>query len=229
MKTEVIMKRELFGCDIKQKHKSTFFSSTDLIKAGNKWRNANGMKSFEFNQYKNKDATKEFIKELEEKFGTVIISGRGRGKDTWVHPYIFLDIALCINPKLKVEVYDWLFDSLLKYRDMSGDSYKIMCGALYNNTTCKTSFAKDMTKAAEYIKTECGVKNWENANEHQLMLRDKIHEYVSIFCDMFHHNNSQAIRLAVVKAKEYMNQFKINQNESTDNQTAVGIVDSSRD
>lgn len=32
METEVIMTRRLFGCEIKQKSKSEFFSSTDLVK-----------------------------------------------------------------------------------------------------------------------------------------------------------------------------------------------------
>ena len=51
MKTEVIMQRELFGHTIQQKSKSEFFSVTDLVKAGNKWRMANNIKPFNFNQW----------------------------------------------------------------------------------------------------------------------------------------------------------------------------------
>lgn len=208
MKTEVIMVRQLFGCDIKQKSKSEFFSSTDLIKAGNKWRILNDLPPFNFNQWKNNDSTKEFIKEIEDKFGSAIISGKGRGNNTWVHPYLFLDIALAIDPKLKIEVYQWLFDSLLKFRNDSGDSYKKMCGALYNNTTCKTSFSKYISGVADTIRIECGVKDWQNADEWQLKLRDKIHEYISLFCDMFHNNNDEAVRVGIIKGKEFIEKEK---------------------
>ena len=46
MKTEVIMKRELFGSEISQQSKSGFFSATDLVKVGNKWRYENGLSTF---------------------------------------------------------------------------------------------------------------------------------------------------------------------------------------
>lgn len=203
MNTEVIMIRKLFGCEIKQKSKSEFFSSTDLVKAGNRWRAANGMPTFNFHQWRNGNQTKEFIKEIEDKFGTAIISGRGRGVNTWVHPYLFLDIALAIDPKLKIEVYEWIFDSLLKYRNESGDSYKKMCGALYNNTTAKSSFSKDISKIADLIRVECGVKDWQTASEEQLKLRDKMHEYISLFCDMFYNRNDEAVRVGILKAKEF--------------------------
>jgi hypothetical protein len=35
---------------------------------------------------------------------------------------------------LKIEVYSWLFDKLIKYRNNSGDSYKKMAGALFENS-----------------------------------------------------------------------------------------------
>ena len=37
MNTEVIMKREIFGCEIRQKSKNSFFCASDLVNAGNKW------------------------------------------------------------------------------------------------------------------------------------------------------------------------------------------------
>lgn len=208
MKTEVIMKRNLFGCDIKQKSKSGLFSATDLIKAGNKWRAINNMPLFDFHSWRNKVSTKEFLDEVKEKFGVSIISGMGRGNDSWVHPYVFIDIALAIDPKLKVEVYGWLFDSLLMFRNDSGDSYKKMCGALFENTRVKSSFSQEIIRIADTIREECGVKDWQKATEDQLKLRDKIHEYVSLFCDMFHNNNEEAVRLGILKAKEFMDKEK---------------------
>lgn len=207
MKTEVVMKRELFGMPISQKSKSEFFSATDLAKAGSKWRLANGYDSiFNLSAYLSNKTTKEFIEELENKTGEKsIIKGRGRGVHTWVHPYLFIDIALAISPKLKIEAYEWLFDKLIKYRNDSGDSYKKMCGSLYNRTSKKTEFHKIMPKVADYIKVQCGVKDWETATEKQLKLRDRIHENVSLLCDVIQDAN-KALELGIKKALEVQNE-----------------------
>lgn len=205
MKTEVIMKRELFGMEISQKSKSEFFSATDLVRAGTKWRRANNMADFNMSAYLNQKSTKEFIKELETKTSLkVLIRGRGKGNHTWVHPYLFIDIALSISPKLKIDTYEWIFDNLIRYRNESGDSYKKMCGALFLRATDKKNFYKNVSKVADYIKMECDVKDWNTATEKQLRLRDRIHENVSLLCDVLQDAN-QALAVGIKKAKEVQN------------------------
>lgn len=197
MKTEVIMKRVLFGKEISQKSQTEFFSATDLVRAGNTWRIVNGLQAFEMNDWFNLKSTKEFIKSLEEKYGTVKISGRGRGVHTWVHPFLFIDMALAISPELKIEVYSWLYDHLLKYRNESGDSYKKMSGALYLKHTNKTTFPKYIKEVADRIKIACGVKDWQEAGEAQLKKRDKIHESISLLCDVL--PVEEAVRIGIEK------------------------------
>lgn len=205
MKTEVIMKRKLFDGEISQKHKSTYLSATDLLKVGNKWRVANKMQIVKFQDWKKTKQTKEFIATLEAELNEkVIITARGRGKHTWVHPYIFIDLALSINPKFKIEVYSWLYDELLKYRNYSGDSYKKMAGALYNNSTNKSTFHRGMTITANMVKNACNVKDWQQATEEQLKLRDKIHENIALLCDVLR-NNNDAIRIGINEALKYYN------------------------
>ena len=51
MKTEVEMKRILFGHEISQKSKSELLSATDLVKAGNAWRVSNGFPEFNFGKH----------------------------------------------------------------------------------------------------------------------------------------------------------------------------------
>ena len=185
METEVVMKRELFGCQISQKSKSEFYSATDLSKAGNEWRRKQGLTDFNLSQYLKNKSTTEFLNELEIKYKTKCkIIGRGAGANTWVHPLLFIDIALAINPKLKIEVYEWLFDHLIKYRNESGDSYKEMCGALYDLHTNKKEFAGFIVMVADYIRTSTGVTNWQEANESQLEIRDKIHVAIKLFCNV---------------------------------------------
>ena len=101
MKTEVVMKRKLFGQEISQKSKSEFFSATDLVRAGNKRRIEHELPPFDLSQWL--QTKKEFINALKDQYGKVLISGCGH--HTWVHPLLFIDIALAINPQLKIEVY----------------------------------------------------------------------------------------------------------------------------
>lgn len=200
MKTEVIMKRELFGEQISQKSKSEFFSATDLVRAGNKWRRVNNLSDFNLSQFLSLQSTKEFITSLKDKYKEeIFIKGRGRTSNTWVHPLLFIDIALAINPKLKIEVYEWLFDQLIKYRNDSGNSYKKMCGALYNKYSNKSNFHKYISELAEKIKLICHVKDWESATEQQLKKRDKIHENIYLLCDVLH-SYDEAIRIALIKS-----------------------------
>lgn len=211
MKTEVIMKRETLGEIIAQKSKSGFFSATDLMMVGNKFRIMNNLPPTSLNVYFNSSSTKEFIKQLEEKYGKVKVNGGGRkpiGEEkstdkttTWVHPLLFIDIALWLDPKMKVEVYEWLLDNLLRFRNDSGDSYKKMCGSLYIYAKNKHLFNKNIQAVANLIKIECGVKDWNEASEKQLKLRDLMHEFISFACDIVKDSNV-AIEIGIQKAKQ---------------------------
>ena len=201
MKTEVTMKRELLGDIISQKSKSGFFSATELFRVGNKWRVMNDLEPVFSKNYFDTSSTKTFMKTLEAKYGKVKTLGKGKkGGTIWVHPLLFLDIALWINPHLKMEVYEWLLDNLLQFRNESGDSYKKMCGALYVVAKNKAKFNHNIQLVARRIKLECEVKDWNNATEEQLKLRDKMHDYISFACDMLK-NANDAIEVGIAKAK----------------------------
>ncbi len=200
MKTAVIMKRKLLNGEISQNSKNEMMSATDLLTIGNKWRALNDMTPFDMNAWFNNKSTKEFIAELESRFGKGEIkkSGRGRGHHTWLHPLLFIDMALAISPTLKVEVYQWIMDELVKSRNDSGNSYKAMCGALYVRTRSKTAFPSYIGKVALKIKKKCNVTDWETATEEQLKLRDKLHSDIALLADVLN-NNDEAVRLALEK------------------------------
>ncbi|MCK9577361.1 MAG: KilA-N domain-containing protein [Clostridia bacterium] len=201
MITEVVMERELFGGVIRQKSKSEMFSATDLVLAGNKWRVSKGLPFFNLAAYFQNKGTKEFMKELENEYGVVKINSRGKGGNTWVHPFLFIDIALAISPELKIKAYQWLYDCLLKYRNDSGDSYKKMCGSLYITETNKSLYTQNICKVANRIKLECGVQDWQSATEEQLKLRDKIQDNISLLSDIIK-DRENLIDISVKKAKE---------------------------
>lgn len=199
MKTAVNMKHELFGCEIEQNSKTEMFNATTLAKAGNKWREANNLSEFNLSQWLKSKGTQEFIAALERKHGEVLKVGRGRNSATWIHPLLFIDMALAISPTLKIEVYEWLFDNLIKYRNESGDSYIRMSGALFNNASNKDNFPRYIQDVARKIKLACNVDDWQSATEDQLHKRDKIHDAIALLCDVLR-NNDDAVRLALVKA-----------------------------
>lgn len=198
MQTEVIMKRELLGGVVSQKSKSEFFSATDLVKIANKLRAKNDRPTFNFSSWLKNEGTVEFMGELEKRYGEIMIKGGKKGTHTWVHPLLFIDLALALDPKLKLDVYEWLFDHLIRYRNESGDSYKKMCGALYAGHKNKSTFAKNIKKLASLIQERCGVKDWQHASEEQLALRDRIHEEIALLSEVLRDNN-QAIRAVLAR------------------------------
>jgi len=199
MKTEVTMKRNLFGVEIRQKSKTEMFSGTDLVNAGNKWRRANELKDFNMAVWLKGVSTTEFIEELEKKYKEkAVIKGRGRNGGTWLHPLLFIDMALAISPKLKIETYEWLFDRLIKSRNDSGSSYKLMCGSLFVRHGDKKEFVKYISSVANSIKLKCKVEDWQEASEVQLAKRDNIHKDIAWLADSLN-NNEEAVRMALLR------------------------------
>ena len=202
MKTEVIMKRKIFDTEISQKSKSEFFSATDLVRAGNKWRRNNELTDFNLSLWLTQKSTKEFIDELTFKYGNPIIKGRGRSAHTWVHPYLFIDVALAISPKLKIETYEWLYDYLIKYRNKSGDSFKKMSGALWDKCPNKREFQNYIKSVSRNIKSACGIEywdDWQKADADTLLKRDKMHENIALLADILPLN--EAVRIGILKSK----------------------------
>jgi len=226
METSVIMKRELFGSEISQNSKNEFLSATDLIKAGNKYRIINSMQPIDLNDWLNQKSTKEFINELEKEFGLVKITARGRGHHTWIHPYLFIDLALSLNPKFKVSVYGWLYDNLLKYRNSSGDSYKKMSGAVLLTLSNKSKFKETIMQIANKIKQICGVEDWQKSSENQLKLRNKIHEYIFMLSDIIRDMDT-LVDTAIDKAIKEIesNETKELTKDAVDTTDGMGIIE----
>lgn len=200
MKTEVTLYRPFMGGQVRQKSKSELLSATDLVKIGNVKRQELGLGHFNLNQYLKTKSTKEFIASLQKESKRVVQKGRGRNGGTWVHPLLLIDIALSLNPSFKVEVYKWMMDELLKSRNDSGDSYKKMAGALFDNIPYREA-PQIISKVALYVRKQCGVTDWNTASEKQLKLRDRMHENISLLCDVLR-DYKQAVRIGVQKAIE---------------------------
>jgi len=107
MTTQVVMKRELLGGQISQQSQTEFFSATDLERIGNQWRALNGLPLFDKNLWFASKQTKEFTASLEKKYGCKVkVNSRSKNDHTWVHPLLFIDMALAMSPELKNQPYE---------------------------------------------------------------------------------------------------------------------------
>lgn len=197
MKTNVVMKRPFMdNQEISQRSDNEFLSLSDLERAGNRYRALEGLPIFRTQDYLKKKETKEFISELESRFGLVKMSSKGRGAHIWGHPLLFIDMALSMSPKMKVEAYDWMKDNLIRYRNDSGDSYKNMCGAIIVRLSNKSKFRQYVRRVAIVIRIACKAKTWETASEDQLKLRDRIQDVITLYTKVLT-NPNECLRLAI--------------------------------
>lgn len=155
MKTSVILSstdRELFGITIKQDTKSQMLSITDLQNAYEKARWIHGWseqnissiaigKTFQerlFYVLEKQEVIKldisSFIEMLNKEGFTRTLKGLGAWKATgargsnqvYCNPYVWVLIALELNPKIYSEVVVWLTDSLIFNRIEAGSEYMPM-------------------------------------------------------------------------------------------------------
>ncbi len=120
------------GMEVRQEHKTRFFNINDFTKVANTYRANKGMTEARFDVYKKSQKTQEFLDALmeDENLIQVIKSSKGKDGSTWAHPLVFFDYAMWISPELKIKVYKWLYDNLAEFRDVSGDSYKVLTGVI---------------------------------------------------------------------------------------------------
>lgn len=208
MKTEKIMQRQLIGEVVRQKHLSGFFSLSDLERIGNQYRANKGLTIKKATDYFRTPANKEFIAELEREYGEVQTGGKGRGKEKWVHPFLFIDIALWYNPELKVKVYEWVYDNLIKFRDESGESFKRMTKAIGENCNIRGQYGTVIPRVSTLIYKAVGVDGkdkWEKATPEQLKLRDDIQDTITTLSHVIKNADeavSKGIYLALNRLKE---------------------------
>ena len=113
--------------DVNQRTKDGMFNANSLLK---QWNVANDSKK-EIKDYFDNKSTQEFIDVLKNDESTIggivpMIKSRaskGENAGTWMHPYLFIDFAMWINPKFKFEVIKFVYDELIKYRNDAGDNY----------------------------------------------------------------------------------------------------------
>ena len=152
MKQNVVLSssdRELFGITIRQNTKESFLSVTDLQKAYEKARWVNGWSERRINDILNYEITRIRIYHLLNERNLINVSqdvfmdmaqregitkilkgldlykttGRGVNKTVMSDPYIWVLLAMELNPMLYAKVIIWLTDSLIFDRIEAGSEY----------------------------------------------------------------------------------------------------------
>lgn len=139
MKTNVTMIRQMGGLNVHQRSEDGYFDGNALLLQWNK--KTSGVKRRKMSEFLESTKTIEFIETLiDEMQGRkndlpdyqVVKKGKGSTKSdgtkvagsVWMHPYLFIDFAMWLNPAFKVQVLRFVYDELIKNRHEAGDMYR---------------------------------------------------------------------------------------------------------
>lgn len=155
--------------NVTQRTKDGFFNATELLK---QWNNGT-VSERKLDNYFNSEKTKAFINTIMERENLhtpklVYVksrASRGDNAGTWMHPMLFIDFAMWINPEFKYDVLKFVYDQMIRYRNDAGDAYRELSAAVMKIVP-KDFMPKAMQKIGEAL-------NWIIFNQHEKMLRNK--------------------------------------------------------
>ena len=175
MKTNQIMKRPLANFTVEQRTVDGMFNATELLRQWNNpkklnTQNIGDLKKKDIDDYLNTKSTREYIKALTEEENLndknpAYISVRGKYGGTWMHPLLFIDFAMWLNPTFKVKVLKFVSDQMLSYRNEAGEAYKELASAV-GKVVPKRYMRKYMEHIAKGI-------NFIIVGKHQQMIRNE--------------------------------------------------------
>jgi len=219
MKTTVVMKstdRNLFGVTIRQDTKQ-FLSVTDLQEAYTRARVQKGWGERRIERILATDTSAErvyyilkeqglinigfcaFIEEVKstslikvmKKYGAYKTVGARHDKQVVCNPYIWVMLALELNPEIYGKVIVWLTDNLIINRIEAGDKYNDLCRACskFPNVDYRT-----IAKGLNYIVFnvhETLIRN--KASQEQLKELDDLQKKLAFAVDMEYINSMDAL------------------------------------
>lgn len=154
MKTNQTLTRQMGDFSVYQRTGDGFFNATTLLK---QWNTQSGMKK-EMKDYFVNHSTQEFINVIVEKENLHMgnspyvksRASRGVNSGTWMHPLLFIDFAMWINPAFKYDVLKFVYDQLIQYRIEAGDTYREMAAGIASISK-KQEITHNITSIAKAI------------------------------------------------------------------------------
>lgn len=227
MKTNIVLKskdRELFGVVIRQETKTGFLSISDLQKSYDVARWQHGWTDRKISDVMQTTSFKDSVFYLLEKQGVIktnrvgfieqvenegiakVLKGLGvykttgarDTKSTYADMYIWLLIALELNPIVKSNVVMWVGDSLVFDRIEAGDEFRPMNAAI-NTIVPNPDYPKYSIAINEKVfgKHITGMRNLASAKE--LKNITKIEQYISQGINMGMIKDEKQVMYAIEK------------------------------
>lgn len=170
MKTNNVILRPMGEFNVAQRTKDGMFNATELLK---QW-NSKSMSERKMANYFLSEKTNEFISTIMERENLntpkmVYLTSRGKHNGgTWMHPMLFIDFAMWINPSFKYDVLKFVYDQMIKYCNDAGDAYRKMANSVQKIVA--TSFMpvamSNLSKAINHVVF----------GSHETMMRNKVGE-----------------------------------------------------
>jgi len=195
MKTNVDMIRKMGDFEIIQRSKDSMFNAGLLLKQWNKQAKTRRR----IDEFLNSPNTKKFkdeilkneSKEVKNRHieNQVVMIKKGRKtkngqtpNEVWMHPYLFIDFAMYLNPKFKYDVIKFVHDQLIEFRHNAGDNYIGLMSAVQRFN--RINYPK-LAKALNYIifgRHEKGIR--QNASISQLKELTELQIKLAFVIDM---------------------------------------------
>lgn len=178
MKTNQVLIRKMGEHEVCQRTSDRMFNATALLK---QWNDYSGQNK-EIKKFFENQSTQEFIKTLIEDENlngekSAYLKTRGKNGGTWMHPYLFIDFAMWLNTKFKLQVLKFVSDELLVYRDEAGEGHKILAkqiGKIVNKKFMPVAM-QTISKGLNHIiygRHERNIRNKEANESYLKSLRD---------------------------------------------------------
>jgi len=156
MKTNQVMIRKMGTYEVRQRTVDSMFNASSILREYNK---KNGVRK-RIDHFLMLESTKDFLDVLSDDMqvadnqvwrdptildnqevrkipgiihktnASTTSKGVRKAGEIWFHPYLFLDFAMWINPKFKLQVVKFVYDQLIEFRHNAGDQYKGLASAL---------------------------------------------------------------------------------------------------
>lgn len=138
MKTNQLMQRDFNGISISQRTIDSYFNATELLHI----YNSDSKKKKVFAEFWSNRTTNDFLESLERQLNLeqkdnvgnslylkkdLFTTKRGKGGETYMHPYLFVKFAMWLSSDFEVKVIKWVYDNLIDFRNQAGNHYKEMC------------------------------------------------------------------------------------------------------
>lgn len=170
MKTNNVILRPMGEFKVAQRTKDGMFNATALLK---QW-NEKSISERKMANYFLSEKTNEFISTIIERENLntpkmVYLTSRGKHNGgTWMHPMLFIDFAMWINPSFKYDVLKFVYDQMIKYRNDAGDAYRKLANSVQKivSTSFMPVAMSNLSKAINHVVF----------GSHETMMRNKVGE-----------------------------------------------------